>query len=472
MPKSRLFLAGLSFILLTTLTGCFDLLAIPNIGVSADDDWVAYLSYDAESEESLFQLRAVNTTDGRIISFSEADEQGAFAWHPDENRIAYYNYTPDETTTIRISSVDDPSTGEDIIGSFAFPSNWFVTQMAFSPDGNQLAMTVILSEDQIISDIESEETVSSARELGLTAALYIANLADGSVNQITSPNELFPSLLTWSPTGSYIAYVGWIDGNEDDYIDVSGSSFTETGGDTTTIGVYDVAANTTTTISDGATLDLSPTWIGEATLAYIIVNPATINLDNAFYIRAYDASTSSSLDLFDINDLGVLALGINASPDGNKLAFVGLEPDDPSLMGDDTTEDESGPALPAPIYVLDIASGELQLVYEYQFDPELFTSDDSGGMALDVPVWTQDGTGLIIASGNPLTTLLLGATLSFGGQETSPTTPSLPAILVDLETGEATTIITEPIGSSGFLQSIITLAEAFSSMESDFEDFD
>ncbi len=464
MLKNRLVLTTISLILLTSLTGCFDFFGFPNVGVSPDNNWVAYLALaaDSESNEELFQLRAVNLADGSVVSFSESDQQGAFAWHPTENRIAYYNITPDNTTTIRISSIDDPTTGEDIIGAFAFPTDFFVTQMAFSPDGTQLAMTVILSDQPLefnsdeTDEGDGDDSVSSATELGLNAALYIANLSDGSVLPITTVGENFPSIVSWSPNGDYLAFLAWTDGNGDGFIDVSGSS-ADSGGDITTISVYDIASDSITLLSDQSTLDLSPTWIGDSTLAYLALNLAAVEPDEAIVIRAYDAATSSSVNLFTAADLGVGAIGINASPDGTQLAFVGLPLDE--ITGGTDSEDAAPP--PAPIYVLNIASGELRLVYEYAFDAEQFEGNDSTSFSLDVPVWTQDGSQLIIASANPLTSLLFSFAAGFAAETESEEIPVLPVIVVNVASGEASTLITEPVGSSGLLQSLVTLAQAF-----------
>lgn len=454
MLKSRLLLTSISMILLTTLTGCFDLLGFPNIGVSHDDNWVAYLAIEPESEDDLYQLRAVNLADGTVINFSEPDQQGAFAWHPSENRIAYYNAGADDTLSIRISSIDDPTIGEDVVGSFSFPTDFFVTQMAFSPDGTQLAMSVILSEDELFDDTE-EETESSAEAPTFDAAVYIANLSDGSITQVTRPGEFFPSIVTWSPAGSYLAFLAWTDSNGDGFIDISGEE-NESGGDITSVSVYDVATQAVTTIGDGTTSDLSPTWLDDSTLAYVALNLVAISPTEGFFIRGYDATTNSTTELATFADLGAVTLAISASPDGNQVAFVGLP-----IINAEAPEDAPPP--PAPVYIYDIASGELQAVYEYVFDAALYS--DSDAPIMDVPVWTQDGESLIVAFGNPLSSLLFTFAAGFDTEAIDSEMPALPVLLIDIATGETTTLTTEPLGSSGLLQSLIPLAGSFSDIE-------
>ncbi|PJF40925.1 MAG: hypothetical protein CUN55_12200 [Phototrophicales bacterium] len=449
MSRARLLLSVTSLFLLTTLTGCFDLFGFPNVRVSHNDTWVAYLATDLDADQDLYQLSAVNLVDGTVIRFSEGDEQGAFAWHPTEDKIAYYNVATDGTTSIRVSTVDNPSTGEDVIGSFAFPSNWFVTQMEYSPDGTQLVMSVILSQGELFN----EESSSSTEELN--TAIYVANLDDGSVTPITTPGEYFPSIVTWNPSGTHVAFVAWADANNDGYIDVSGEIAEETF-DITQVGIYNVATNEIEIISESGVVALSPTWIDDSTLGYIALNPLSLSPESALVIRGYDISSATTSNLFSAGDLGIGLLGMSASPDGSRLAFVGLSLDD---SGGET--DEDAPAVPAPIYVLEIASGELKLVYEYSLDSEGSSGDTS--ILIDVPVWTQDSSSLIITSANPLAAIAAGFATAFSDEVENPVI--LPTIIVDIESGEAQTITTELIGSSGIVQSLLSLAPFVDGMD-------
>lgn len=471
MFKNRLILTSVSVLLLTTLTGCFDLLNFPNVSVSQDGDWIAYLSSDPTADELSFTLNAVNLDDGTIVTFSESDQQFAYAWHPTENRIAYYNVAPDDTTTIRVSDLDDPNAGTDIIGTFAFPTSFYVTKMEFSPDGTQLAMSVILTDEPL--DLNETETSISVGEpsdestdesLVLDAAVYIADLEDGSVTAITTAGELFPSIVNWSPNGDYISFVAWENTNGDELIDISGSGV-DMGGDITQVFVYEVASGTLIKVSDGSTIDLSPTWISDSAFAYVAINPITLALDQAIRVITYDVSASSSVELYNPVETNIGMFGINASPDGSQLAFVALPLDEESVLGtgdsdDDFDDSNPVPAPPAQIYTLDVATGDLTLVYEYAFDPNL-EADSSPELALDVPIWTPDGSQLIIAAGNPifgLTTLLtmeFNADFSDGQVEGLPI---YPMVIVDVETGEALTITNETIGSSGFVQALFSFA--------------
>ncbi|MCB9436216.1 MAG: hypothetical protein H6673_04380 [Anaerolineales bacterium] len=395
MLKQKFMILPLALILTLALSGCLDLFTIPSISVSNDNQWVAFLTTGGDNLDQM-TLQAVNLNDGSIVAVGEeGSNQGAFDWNPTATEIAYYNLAADGTPSVRVSDLSDA--GQEALGVFAFPRNFWVTQMAYSPDGNWLALAVILLPEDFIMTPDSD---SSIEGVVTESALYLANLADGTVTAASNPGELTISTVAWSPDGAKVAFTAWKDGNGDGTIDSSGAGIMEAmfgAGDITDIYVYDIASQSITAFDDG-NMNLSPDWLGPNTLVYsaYVLNFMSPDV-GTLAINSYDLTSSTSTTLVAGSESASF-LSVSASPDGSKIAYIQSPEGGDSMMmggfeGDMGTEPtEEAPAEPIQVIVANADGSNPTVVYETPGD----------GLPFDVPVWSQDGAWLFLSNGNPL----------------------------------------------------------------------
>lgn len=454
MLHKRLMTGLLAVLMSVSLTGCFDLFGLPNTSVSSNGEWLAFLTGSFEETED-WSLTAVNVeTQEQVVFDIEGADEGAFDWHPDGEQLAFFSAISDEESNVEaaglyLANVASPTEVTTITEDL---ENVFVTQLAFSPDGTQLAFTALTSpqEGQLATDFGQGEG-GEGDPLELDAALYLVNVETGEIRQVTDVERLFPSVLAWSPDSAKIAFTAWNDGNEDGLIDFSGAGLESFPGDTLGVYYYVIADDTVTRVSAESSLGLSPSWLNDNTIIYANLNffGLSTNDPDALSINSYDISTDTDSTIASGSMLGTGTLAVSASPMGDRIAFVGLGLEEAAgLEGGDEEE----PPQPGRIFVMDADGSNVEMVYEIA-PPEGSDND----ILLDVPVWSNDGSMLFISAGNPFGSL---STLFSGFGESDDVAASIvPVTAVDLANPEEPTVLYEQgILSPGIVQSFATFA--------------
>src|SRR5687768_6589002 len=130
MLKTRAFFLGIALL----LGGCLEVLSIPTISLNSDASMMAFLVESDEGEST--SLHILNIALATSIEFGNPDTmKGAFDWHPSEERLAYIEIQEDPKISLQIADME----GEAEILT-VFPDNSWVNQLAWSPDGNTIAV--------------------------------------------------------------------------------------------------------------------------------------------------------------------------------------------------------------------------------------------------------------------------------------------------------------------------------------------
>ena len=426
---------SLGLLLAAILTGCVDLFTLPSASISSNDQWLAVLTTDVEGSRT--NLRAINITDGLTTPIGDTfDQQGAFDWHPITQEIAYYNLSFDGVPSIKVQDMSSPDNfGIDLFGVFAFPRPFWITQLAYSPDGNYLAMSTILFPDG--TDLITVDITQTSTE----AAMFIADLDAGTVTAITNIGERFPSTLAWSPNSSNLAYTAWMDINGD------GSPYGE--GDTPSIFVYDVATQNTIHI-EGYTV--SPTWVDATQLVYIDYEIDTATDSASTSIQSFNITDNSSQNLIQSTNK-FLYTAVSASPDGTLLAILGTADQSETLLADTfDIEQDLVQVAPDHIFIANANGSNLMDIYAPLPTDILF---------LDIPVWSNDGLSLYISSANPIGI----ATASFPISDDVETIPQQRIVAIDVATPSNYQTIYEGLITSSGIPHLLSGLELFSIQE-------
>lgn len=452
----------LAIVVSVSLSGCFDLFALPNISVSSNDEWVALLSGGIESDET--ELIAINMNTQETVTFDvEGFTEGAFDWHPDGEQIAFYAGTEDadenlDNANIYLSNVNTPETvsliAEDLGGVY-------VTQLAFSPDGTTIAFSALSAPEDTTGlslelEIGGEELETEGDEpVILYSALYTLDVATGEVIQHTDVVELFPSVIAWSPDSSKLGFTAWNNGDGDDFVNFGATGLESGDG----LGIYylDLADGNITRLTDDFTIGLSPSWLDDTTLAYVSLSLLSLSTGDpsGITIDAYDTVAAERRVIVNGTDIGTGTLAMSVSPTGDRIAFIGQELD---LEGDvATSDDETDDAPPQPglVYVMNADGSDLQLVYEV---PPLDSETSDSDVLLDVPVWSADGTTLYLSAGGPIGSLTASFATSFNDTGASAAEVEvIPVVALDLANPDNVTVIYDgTVFSPGLFQAIAT----------------
>lgn len=408
-------ITALFLILTLALAACADIYSLPSVAVSSDGQWVALLA--SEEFASRFSLKAVNVQDGSVLNIGEdGHQQGAFDWHPSTNELAYFNLDADGVPTIRTTSIGAPSSGVDRFGALAFPGAFWVNQLAYSPDGTKLAIAALILPFGAAIDPNQPFSVNDVQSV-----LYIGDLETGRIESI-SPATVSPTTVTWSPDGSKIAYMAWADDNQDSVINIKTDP--TAGQDRFRVFVYNVATGETSPIND-PNLHSSPTWLDANQTLALVASPLDGNAAKNSII-AYDTGTQTATTIREA-DGQTTVLGINAAPDGSRIAFATV------AQGVDTSN--ASQSSTAHVIAVD-GSGETTV----------FTADGTTGI-LDVPVWSPDGTHLFLSTGNPPSAKLTAFA------EYNEDIPAQQLVVADVNQPDNTRVIYEgTITSTGLLQ--------------------
>ncbi len=451
MSKNRLMVASLGLMLILALSGCLDIFALPNVAVSTDGQWAAFLQMNMMDND--MALYGVNVNDGSQVRIgAEGDWQGAFDWHPDQAQIAYYNVSADGAPTIRVSDIGNPSEGTDAFGAFAFPGPFWATQIAYSPNGQYLAISAIMLPEgtNLRGDVDLFSGPDDMMET--QGAVYLADFNNGTVTAISDPDAVFPSTLEWSPDSNKIAYVGWYDGNEDGNIDFSGAGMFEAmfgAGDIADVYVYDVGSQSTSAIDDG-NLNYSPSWLNDSSLAYVSFVLNLTSPEQGVNIKAYDVNGGNTSLLVEGGDNSIL--GVSASPDGSQIAYISSPSSSDEMMTGGV--DEGGETEPVNLMVANADGSDARLVFQ----------GDENTPFVDVPVWSPDGSTLFVSSANPLMSmfggLAVGLDEEFGGEDATEDLNLQQLTLINVASGEATVLYEGGMASSGIIHFAFSLASS------------
>jgi Tol biopolymer transport system component len=467
MLHKRLITGLIAVVLSISLSGCFDLFGLPNTSVSGNGEWIAVIDGSFIDEESSLIAINVNTQETVTIDI-EGQEEIAFDWHPDGQQLAFYSSITDDdgdvgSASLSLVNVDAPTEFTTIVEDLG---ELFVTQLAFSPDGSQLAFSALSGPTELeistTPDLESGDE-DTAEPLELSSALYVVDIESGEVTQLTDENELFVSVIDWSPDSEKIAFTAWNDGNADGTIDFSGAGLEDFPGDIVSVYYYDTASDSVNRVTTDASLGLSPSWLNDNTIVYseLSVMGLASESPDALSISAYDVDAQASRVIASGSDIGTGTFAVSASPMGDRIAFVGLELDAEGAAGIAPDDGEEAPPQPGFVFVMDADGSNIQQVLEVPAPEGI-----DGDVLLDTPVWSNDGETLYITAGNPLSGF--GNIFSAGFEdESAPQPEAIPVYAVDIATpGEATVLYENAISSAGLVQAFATFAifagEAFS----------
>lgn len=204
MLKKHYFVAGIILFMALPLSAC---LGLPSSTLNNNGEWIAFLTLQVNptSDDVIMQrLQVLNLQNGEVVTIGlDGDTQGAFAWHPNGSQIVYYNRTPSGAPSVKISDIPADPIGFDLFGVYALPGNFYIPQIAYSPDGNYLAMHVVLLPEDFYQDATAYLTTPDS----VSSALYIADINSGTVTPVTMPGSAFiTGNLAWSPDNSRVAY--------------------------------------------------------------------------------------------------------------------------------------------------------------------------------------------------------------------------------------------------------------------------
>jgi hypothetical protein len=443
---------------LTFLSGCVDLFAVPGVGVSPDGSTLYFLASDMLTSES--------SSDSPIASaqFSSAplggtatvigQSAGAFAVNPVSGDVAFTSGTnvEGEVPQLQIQLVSG-GTAAPFLGADAFGGAVVIpTEMAFSPDGNWLAITGVSIPADPAFYTSTSDTMTPEQLAQIDGVLYLVDVAGASATLISDPATTWVNTIAWSPNGQTLAFNGWIDSNGDGTIDASGGitgmmgsmgGMTGEGGelslealtpDLSRIFLYNVGDGSIAPIETD-TISVAPEFLSDSQLAYI--SAASVDMGGSGGVTVYDISAGTSTSVYSsINTV----TGVALSPDGSQVAWTEI-----------STDDEGN-------------STSYLLVSDTSFSsPQQFDIGTEFLMA-DAPVWMPDGSGVLVTSTNifssiisQLTTGMMAGFSEVVTPEPGTTLPSQGVKLVSLPGGEVSWVFQGSMINSSYTASVMSL---------------
>jgi hypothetical protein len=468
MLKKRVLWIVLLLLLGGALSGCIDLFAVPGVAVSPDGSQLYFLSSpsaDALSGDSL-QLMTVNLASGESQVLTDAFggiAVGGFAVNPVSGEVAFSSGLQDGDT-LQSTFIARYQNGEAtlFIGPEAFGgSNYLPTQMEYSPDGSKLAMVgIVLPPGADLSQFDTEAT--SFADLNLQSVVYIADTNSGTLTQVSDPATTWANTLDWSLDSQTLAYNAWIDNDGDGHISTLGifaSAMTGSFGlasDISQIFLYNVSSGSTTRVETVDT-DYAPTFVSSTQVAFVSLPSSAMMGGGGAGVNLYDLTTGTKSTAYQAAGT---VLGIAVSPDGSQVAWT-----------ETSSETDAEGNSPSQLYVAGIDFSNPRLVYST-------TPEEILGF-VDAPVWTPDGTGILLSSSNILSSFMGTFTSAFGGlaegfAEASGEEVQLDALLpkvlrVDVASGQSSVAYTGVVINPSFFAGIIAIAETAEASGSMFE---
>lgn len=342
MLKTRLLFLTIALL----LGGCLEVLSIPSISLNSDASMMAFLVESDEGQSMALHLLSIDS--GRSIEFGNPDTmKGAFDWHPSEPRLAYIEIQEDYKSTLQIADIDGEA--EEIM---VLPDYAWVSQIAYSPDGNTIALSLGMLPPETdlgqLLDFTVDFNPSEVR-------VILVDVATGEALEIVREEPGQTASLAWNPSKNQLAY-----------------------GFNGHVYVYDMSDEKTTEIRWADFLSLrSPSWLNDNTLLMLSAADLEGEGPDETEIVRYDMLTTE----YEGWLVGLGSAVPTASPNGQYIAYLeGSQSPDPELSS-------QGYATAAvTVMLLDIEAGSIVPLYV--------------GVALDRPVWSPDSETLYISNGN------------------------------------------------------------------------
>lgn len=441
MKLKKVFLLALGLLIALLSAGCFDLFAIPGVALSPDGSQIYFLSSGSDPglQAGIASLSSLDVKSGKatvITSGSEQDFTTAFAVNPTNGDLAYVQTSAAKGTQIMLTSGGKT---RELVPASAFTGFGVGTMMRYSPDGSQIALSLVLFPPDINPDVLSPDSLNIQvdRLAGTHFVLYVIKASDGTLTQVSDLDKEKVNTMDWSPSGKWLVYNAWRDNNDDGKVstwpNIDPNTMSTDVGDRSQIRIYDLAAGKTTSV-DSQTLDYAPTFISENQIAYVALDFSTIVTGSTPDLMIYDLSDKSSHSAYTSSGL---ITGLALSPDGKQVAWI-----------------ESGAAQPTtgdtPPTHLFISGTDFQ-------NPRSVLEIPGDQGIPDIPVWTPDGKALLLSSTNVVASFAQqfagigagSADLTVGRQQ--------KLVRIDVGDGTSTTLYEGQMTNSSYFSSIFGL---------------
>jgi Tol biopolymer transport system component len=364
------------------LAGCLEVLSIPTLSLSADGQKMAFL-VQTNAGQSM-SLQVLNLEDGTTEEIGNPETmKGAFDWHPSQTALAYVEITPEQSSSIQIAELSG-----EISELIQMPENVWVNQMAYSPDGSLLALSLSLlpqgKEPSQVLDFSTDLNPSAIR-------VVLINIGTGDYQEILREQVGDSPSLDWSPDGSRFAY--GFDGR---------------------IYVYDLSVEEASLLNWEDNLSLrSPSWLSDTHLVLLSApDPDGIG-PSITEIVSVDLSSGTRQAWAVPGSTAVPT----ASPDGQYIAYLeGRASSDPDLS------DQGYASATTTVMLLDVNQDSALPIYV--------------GVSLDRPLWSKDSQTLYISNGNAFS-------MSVGNRR--------QIFAVDIASGESNALYEGAVASSSLM---------------------
>jgi hypothetical protein len=444
--KKSTFVMGMLCIL-ALAAGCVDLFSVPGIAISPDGERIVFLSpgeslsfEDAASgeanDDATFDLIQADLATGERTTIAAGDDETlitSFDVNPTNGDVVYLTTSEAGGTSLQLYGSDGST--RELLASSAFPGISIGTMLAFSPDGDKLAFTVLQLPPEVTpDDIQSDEdglTPEQAKAVKFVA--YVLDIGSGTLTPISNPDMERANTVAWSPSSNRVAYNAWFDANGDGVIATTPSlSFgnADTGGsDLSRISVYDLGTGTTTPI-DEPTLNFAPAFLTDDKLAYLSGDFASTAPPA---IKVYAIPTGESSLAYQ--PMATAPIAMSVSPNGERVAWI--------EFADGSNETE-----PGVLYVSGSDFAEPRAVATLPVEIQF----------ADPPIWTPDGNSVLISVTNFLAIIPQKISVSFStsGESSAETeggtTPQV--IQVDVDSGEINTVYSGSMINSSFFSGL------------------
>lgn len=378
------FVPGLLLWMAFFLAGCNEVLSIPSVRLSADGKRMAFL-VQTNAGQSL-SLQSLSLEDGSVERVGASNAmQGAFDWNPGQTALAFVEIAPDESSSIQLVQFSD---GQSPSMLAALPGNVWVNQIAYSPDGSQIALSVSL----LPPGTKPSQVLDSSTDLnGSEAQVLLLDVASGELTKIVGDDVVDTPSLAWNADGTRLAYAY-----------------------DSRVFVYNVADGQSVTVNWADDLSLhSPSWLDNTTLIMVSTPDSSQQGASQTEIVSYDVTSSRTHSWL----VGAGVAVVSASPDGRYIAYIEGQPSsDPQVSsGGYATATTNVMLLP-----VDQTGG--QAIYV--------------GVSLDKPVWSSDSQTLYISNANAFS--------MFAGNRRQ-------IFAVDIASGAVTPIFEGPLATSSLL---------------------